>query len=172
MAIFNKQTLLVVLAAITCSSTNVNAYTNSHDLRRNFAGMGSFINKKSSTTASTTGLFGPNIAGGGGGYSSSQEKKTNEPQQAGLSQAAINTDAGFTGARRSAPSSPLPNAAHGILSPETVARMDENTANGRSNPAVEDFLKTYRRKGPMSCLEMLSDPEILPHLTQAMRDIV
>jgi hypothetical protein len=24
----------------------------------------------------------------------------------------------------------------------------------------------------MSCLEMLSDPEVLPHLTQAMRDIV
>jgi len=171
MAIFNNKTLLVVLAAISCSITNVNAYTNSLDLRkRNFAGMGSFINKKSPATVSTPGPFGPNISGGG--CSSSQEKKTNEPQQAGLSQAAINTDAGFTGAQQHRRSAPLPNAAHGILSPETVARMDENTANGRSNPAVEDFLKTYRRKGPMSCLEMLSDPEILPHLTQAMRDIV
>jgi len=68
-------------------------------------------------------------------------------------------------------SSPLPPAAHGILSPEIVSRMDENTANGRSNAAVDEFLQTYRRKGPMSCLEMLSDPEVLPHLTQAMRDI-
>lgn len=61
--------------------------------------------------------------------------------------------------------------AHGILSPETVSRMDEMTNGGRGNEAVSTFLKTYRQKGPMSCLEMLSDPEILPHLTTAMRDI-
>lgn len=171
MAIFYNKSLIVFLA-IVCSTANINAYTNSHDLRRNFAGMSS-LKKNKSPTASTSALFGPQHSG-----SSSQEncigkKKASDPQQAGLSQAAINTDTGLPGRdRRSAPSSPLPNAAHGILSPETVARMDENTANGRSNPAVEDFLRTYRRKGPMSCLEMLSDPEVLPHLTQAMRDIV
>jgi hypothetical protein len=61
--------------------------------------------------------------------------------------------------------------AHGILSPETVSRMDELTNGGRGNEAVSTFLKTYRQNGPMSCLAMLSDPEILPHLTKAMRDI-
>lgn len=61
--------------------------------------------------------------------------------------------------------------AHGILSPETVSRMDELTNGGRGNEAVSTFLKTYRQNGPMSCLPMLSDPDILPHLTQAMRDI-
>ena len=62
--------------------------------------------------------------------------------------------------------------AHGILSPETVSRMDEMTAGGDGNPAVTRFLSSYRRNGPMSCLDMLSDPEVLPHLTNAMRDIV
>eukprot|EP00980_Cylindrotheca_fusiformis_P006672 scaffold1391_cov123-Cylindrotheca_fusiformis.AAC.10 len=62
--------------------------------------------------------------------------------------------------------------AHGILSPETVSRMDEITDGGDGNPAVTKFLSVYRRNGPMSCLEMLSDPEVLPHLTRAMRDIV
>mmetsp|Transcript_26810 Transcript_26810/g.30473 ORF Transcript_26810/g.30473 Transcript_26810/m.30473 type:complete len:136 (+) Transcript_26810:155-562(+) len=90
--------------------------------------------------------------------------------------AAIETDPFSSNAnsrrrKAAASSSPLPPAAHGILSPEIVSRMDENTANGRSNAAVDEFLQTYRRKGPMSCLEMLSDPEVLPHLTQAMRDI-
>jgi hypothetical protein len=63
-------------------------------------------------------------------------------------------------------------AAHGILSPETVSRMDEMTTGGNENPAVTRFLSTYRRDGPMSCLELLSDPEVLPHLTKAMRDII
>jgi len=61
--------------------------------------------------------------------------------------------------------------AHGILSPETVSRMDLVTQGGSENVAVSTFLKTYRKHGPMSCLGMLSDPNILPHLTQAMRDI-
>ena len=61
--------------------------------------------------------------------------------------------------------------AHGILSPETVSRMEYVTRGGSDNVAVSTFLKTYRKHGPMSCLGMLSDPNILPHLTQAMRDI-
>jgi hypothetical protein len=61
--------------------------------------------------------------------------------------------------------------AHGILSPETVSRMDYATQGGSGNEVVSTFLKTYRKHGPMSCLHMLSDPNILPHLTQAMRDI-
>lgn len=161
MTVFNKKTLVTITAI--CCSTSVGAYTNSHDLRRNF-GL-----KKSSTA--TPPAFGPQHNG-----SSSQEsiigKKSSEPQQTGLAQAAINVDAGVTERRRRMSPPSVPHAAHGILSPEIVARMDENTINGRNNPAVDDFLRTYRRKGPMSCLEMLSDPEVLPHLTQAMRDIV
>jgi hypothetical protein len=61
--------------------------------------------------------------------------------------------------------------ARGILSPETVSKMDDMTEGGYGNEAVASFLKTYRQHGPMSCLEMLSDPAILPHLTKAMRDI-
>eukprot|EP00529_Nitzschia_sp_RCC80_P033016 CAMPEP_0113462388 /NCGR_PEP_ID=MMETSP0014_2-20120614/12062_1 /TAXON_ID=2857 /ORGANISM="Nitzschia sp." /LENGTH=138 /DNA_ID=CAMNT_0000354241 /DNA_START=169 /DNA_END=585 /DNA_ORIENTATION=+ /assembly_acc=CAM_ASM_000159 len=85
---------------------------------------------------------------------------------------ADNTFGTTAASRRRRSSSSTPRAAHGILSPETVARMDEMTAGGASNEAVRDFLRTYRRQGPMSCLEMLSDPDVLPHLTKAMRDII
>lgn len=61
--------------------------------------------------------------------------------------------------------------AHGLLSPETVLRLDELTRSGHGNDALRRFLDTYRRKGPLSCLPMLSDPDVLPHLTTAMRDI-
>lgn len=165
MAIFNNKSL--VTFTVLCCSASTTAYTNSHDLRRNFAG----IKGPKNSTPSTLAIFGPQHTG-----SSCQEgivgKKSSDAQQTGLAQAAINIDAGFTERRRKLPPSPLPHAAHGMLSPEIVARMDENIINGRSNPAVDEFLRTYRRKGPMSCLEMLSDPEVLPHLTQAMRDIV
>eukprot|EP00429_Kryptoperidinium_foliaceum_P066263 CAMPEP_0176067502 /NCGR_PEP_ID=MMETSP0120_2-20121206/33694_1 /TAXON_ID=160619 /ORGANISM="Kryptoperidinium foliaceum, Strain CCMP 1326" /LENGTH=117 /DNA_ID=CAMNT_0017401121 /DNA_START=193 /DNA_END=546 /DNA_ORIENTATION=+ len=66
---------------------------------------------------------------------------------------------------------PCFSTAHGILSPETVSRMDEMTQGGLHNQAVSNFLSTYRKQGPMSCLPMLSDPEILPHLTKALRDM-
>ena len=46
------------------------------------------------------------------------------------------------------------------------------TQGGHGNEAVALFLETYRRHGPMSCLSMLSDPKVLPHLTEAMRDLV
>lgn len=63
--------------------------------------------------------------------------------------------------------------AHGMLSPETVMRMEEMVElDGHSSDAVDQFLKQYRREGPMSCLSMLSDPEVLPHLARAMRDVV
>jgi hypothetical protein len=59
--------------------------------------------------------------------------------------------------------------AHGLLSPETVMRLSQRSIH--QNKAVEAFLDTYRSNGPMSCLPMLADPEVLPHLTEAMRDI-
>lgn len=63
--------------------------------------------------------------------------------------------------------------AHGLLSPETVMRMEEMVElEGASAAAVGQFLRRYRRNGPMSCLSMLSDPDVLPHLTKAMRDVV
>jgi len=60
--------------------------------------------------------------------------------------------------------------AHGILSPETVSRMDQLAS--KDDLAVQGFLQTYRTQGPMSCLPMLSDPDVLPHLTRAMRDVI
>ncbi len=62
--------------------------------------------------------------------------------------------------------------AHGLLSPETVIRMEIMNSRATRGEAVENFLRTYRRDGPMACLPMLSDPKVLPILTQAMRDIV
>uniref|UniRef100_A0A7S2YFF1 Uncharacterized protein n=1 Tax=Entomoneis paludosa TaxID=265537 RepID=A0A7S2YFF1_9STRA len=61
---------------------------------------------------------------------------------------------------------------HGLLSPETVMRMEELAREGgyQESQALVSFFRTYKRHGPMSCLPMLSDPDILPHLTNAMRD--
>jgi hypothetical protein len=64
--------------------------------------------------------------------------------------------------------------AHGLLSPETVMRLEamRSTATVRnSNEALSTFLRTYRQHGPLSCVPMLSDPDVLPHLTLAMREI-
>mmetsp|Transcript_14252 Transcript_14252/g.20053 ORF Transcript_14252/g.20053 Transcript_14252/m.20053 type:complete len:173 (+) Transcript_14252:252-770(+) len=61
--------------------------------------------------------------------------------------------------------------AHGLLSPETVRRLEQMNRQNACSEAVTQFLSTYRRCGPMSCLPMLSDPDVLPHLTEAMRDI-
>ena len=63
--------------------------------------------------------------------------------------------------------------AHGVLSPEIVQRMDEMTSAGnqRQEKEIVRFLDTYRNHGPMACLPMLSDPCVLPKLTEAMRDI-
>jgi len=69
------------------------------------------------------------------------------------------------------PSSCSERIAHGILCPETVLKMEKTTQGGRSNRAIKAFLDRYRRHGPMSCMELLSDPEILPHLTTAMRGL-
>jgi hypothetical protein len=65
--------------------------------------------------------------------------------------------------------------AHGLLSPETVMRLEamrsSSTPRNNKNQALTAFLHTYRTKGPLSCVPMLSDPDVLPHLTLAMRDI-
>ena len=62
--------------------------------------------------------------------------------------------------------------AHGLLSPETVIRMEVMTSSKNRDAAVDYFLRTYRKEGPMACLPMLSDPKVLPRLTEAMRDII
>ena len=61
--------------------------------------------------------------------------------------------------------------AHGLLSPETVMRLEEMRSSRKNNQALATFLSTYRQHGPLSCVPMLSDPDVLPHLTLAMRDI-
>ena len=63
--------------------------------------------------------------------------------------------------------------AQGLLSPSTVARLEEFTRLRQNrSPALDSFLDSYYTKGPMSCVSMLSDPDVLPHLTSAMRDII
>lgn len=62
--------------------------------------------------------------------------------------------------------------AHGLLSPETVIRMEIMTSSTTRDAAVDYFLQTYRKEGPMACLPMLSDPKVLPRLTEAMREII
>jgi hypothetical protein len=63
------------------------------------------------------------------------------------------------------------STAHGLLSPETVMRLEEVITEGHRSDALNRFLDTYRRKGPLACLPMLSEPDVLPHLTAALRDI-
>ena len=58
--------------------------------------------------------------------------------------------------------------AHGLLCPETVQRMERSAGN---NKVVARFLDRYHRLGPYSCVDLLSDPDVLPHLTSAMRSI-
>lgn len=62
--------------------------------------------------------------------------------------------------------------AHGLLSPETVLRMEQMTSGTSRNEAVEYFLNIYRSEGPMACLPLLSDSDVLPSLTEAMRDVI
>jgi len=46
-----------------------------------------------------------------------------------------------------------------------------NNKKGRDK-ALDTFLDTYKKEGPMACLPMLSDENVLPRLTEAMRDIL
>lgn len=59
--------------------------------------------------------------------------------------------------------------AHGLLCPFTVERMDAVTRHGEHDQVVRRFLDKYRLHGPMACVDMISDPDVLPHLTQAMK---
>lgn len=68
----------------------------------------------------------------------------------------------------SVPESPCIPTAHGLICPETIATMEKNA---NENPIIQKFVDTYHRDGPLACLSMLSDDDILPHLTRAMRDI-
>ena len=77
----------------------------------------------------------------------------------------------ITGDISDAPVAYRRSLAHGILCPETVTKMKTAAMGGRSNRVVKTFIDRYHKHGPMSCMELLSDPEILPHLTAAMRDL-
>jgi hypothetical protein len=60
---------------------------------------------------------------------------------------------------------------NGLLSPQTVKKLDDKARiSNNSNSAIYLFLDTYKRCGPMACLPMLSDPQVLPHLTRALRE--
>jgi len=59
----------------------------------------------------------------------------------------------------------------GLLSPQTVQRLDDRARGERiNNSPLFFFLDTYKKYGPMACLPMLSDPQVLPHLTRALKE--
>jgi len=64
-------------------------------------------------------------------------------------------------------------AAHGLLHPHTFMKLQEHYGRegGCDNAAVEYFLNRYQKYGPMACVQCLSDPNVLPQLTEAMRAI-
>lgn len=62
-------------------------------------------------------------------------------------------------------------AAHGLLHPHTFMKLRDNYELHGGGDAIRYFLDTYLESGPMSCIRYLSDPEVLPQLTQAMRSI-
>ena len=72
-----------------------------------------------------------------------------------------------------ATSDTLPNfsTAQGLLSPDVVMRIAASEDLELNGP-LDTFLNTYLSRGPMACLFMLSDPNILPELTKAMRAVV
>lgn len=65
---------------------------------------------------------------------------------------------------------PAFRAAHGLLSPEVVSRIADTHELELGAP-LHKFLRTYRHQGPMACVPLLSDPCVLPALTQAMREV-
>jgi hypothetical protein len=72
-----------------------------------------------------------------------------------------------------APCDTLPSfpTAHGLLSPETVMRLDRHYSESSSPSQLATFLQTYKQHGPLSCIPFLSDPDVLPHLTLALRHL-
>jgi len=71
-----------------------------------------------------------------------------------------------------ATSDTLPNfpTPHGLLSLDVVTRIADSN-DLESNGPLNTFLKTYFTRGPMACLSMLSDRNLLPELTKAMRAV-
>lgn len=158
--------LVATILLVSGSSSSVDAYTTSHDLRQLSRNKRKIWNIPTTTsTAPPSSAQDLNMLKKNGVAEPDRKSGSWELSQA----AAVHSmDTTFV-PRRTAPSS---GVAHGLLSPEIVARMDEQTVGGHSSKAVQHFLQTYRKQGPMSCLEMLSDPDVLPHLTAAMRDVV
>jgi hypothetical protein len=155
-------TMLLMAGSVDNSAE---AYTTSHDLRQLSRKRKIWNIPTSTNTPDKTHSKDLNMLKTNGAEPESSRKRGWK-----LSQAAVNSiDTTFASTQFSPRSNSL---AHGLLSPEIVSRMDEVTEGGHHNKAVRQFLQTYRRQGPMSCLEMLSDPEVLPHLTSAMRDVV
>ena len=62
-------------------------------------------------------------------------------------------------------------AAHGLLHPHTFMKLREQYELHGGGDAIRQFLDTYLESGPMACIPCLSDPDILPQLTEAMRSI-
>jgi hypothetical protein len=62
-------------------------------------------------------------------------------------------------------------AAHGLLHPHTFMKLRDQYEHNGGGDAIRYFLDTYEEYGPMACIPCLSDPDVLPKLTEAMRAI-
>lgn len=103
-------------------------------------------------------------------------KKSNTVNEASKSWHYRMSDSSLNGAASAVSSSdvlPQFRAAHGLLHPHTVMRLEEASYSSkiRNSAAIDRFLDTYKEQGPMACIPFLSDPNVLPELTNAMRGI-
>ena len=101
-----------------------------------------------------------------------QSKSSTSTQQSGQkNNRQTNSSLPYSKSRPSSTNALPPSSiANGLLSPETVFRFVQMTST-EENEVLGNFLKTYRNDGLMACLSMLSDPNVLPYLTEAMRDL-
>ena len=152
-----QRTMLAAVLVWICIATSVSAWSPQQKAFRRHHSSTMYM-PPSSPTSQTPSLIAQNMLKNPGNPRIKQDPRPNHVQLSNSVLASCDT----------LPSFPT---AHGLLSPETVMRLEESMAGESRSKAVQQFLKTYRRSGPLSCLPMLSDPDVLPHLTQAMRDI-
>jgi hypothetical protein len=153
-----QQALLVLAVALICCTQTGSAWSPQQKAFRRHHSSTMYM-PPSSPTTQTPSLIAQQMLKNPGNPRIKQDPRPNHVQLSNSVLASCDT----------LPSFPT---AHGLLSPETVMRLEESIAGEVRSKALQDFLKTYRRHGPLSCLPMLSDPDVLPHLTQAMREIV
>ena len=149
----------VVLVAIICALGGVEAWSTN---QKNF-----------STSRQNTAFVGkpsnPPAAPQSPTERSTKRKMLKNPAHTGRLKTTRRPDMKLSGSvLASCDTLPSFKTSHGLLSPETVMQLEDMDYR---NDAITLFLRTYRQQGPLACQQLLSDPDVLPHLTKALRDI-